>query len=324
MDAAAKPPPKDGAHRRASNRIFISYRRDDAAGYAGRLEGALEHRLGHGSTFRDLQDIAPGDDFVQVIRQRLASAAGVVVLIGPRWAGAEPGGARRIDDPRDFVRMEVQAALESDARVVPLLLPGATMPREDQLPDGLKSLARRNALPMADAHWEAGVDQLVSSLGLSRPRAIWPWAAGGAGVAALAVAALSWGLFPDGQDDANRLIGRWQADVRYDWGDQYTERLEFTRHAGELTGTVDHLGYPRPIEQLRLNGRNLSFQTRSRETMGAEEREKIHAYTAELQGQPPDEVLSLRMQTTGGFGSHRPLRFEARREPAAAPAADTR
>jgi hypothetical protein len=318
MGTAATTRSTDGAHRRGSNRVFISYRRDDAAGYAGRLEGELERRLGHGSTFRDLQDISPGDDFVQVIRQRLAGAYGVVVLIGPRWAGGDPAGPRRIDDPHDFVRMEVQAALESGARVVPVLLPGATMPGEDQLPDGLKTLARRNALALADAHWAACVDQLIDSLGVARPRAVWPWAAGGAGVAALAVAALCWGPTLVGSGDADRLIGRWQAEVRYDWGDRYTERLEFTRHAGELTGTVGYLGIPRPVEQLQLNGRNLSFQTRSRETVGSDERETTHAYTAELQGQPPDEVLSIRLQTTGGFGNHPPLQFEAQRAPVAA------
>ncbi|HPO19722.1 MAG TPA: toll/interleukin-1 receptor domain-containing protein, partial [Rubrivivax sp.] len=83
-----------------SERVFISYRRDDAAGYAGRLEEALEQRLGRGSVFRDVIDIAPGADFEQAIRQRLAGAQAVLVLIGPRWAGSDASGSRRLGDAR--------------------------------------------------------------------------------------------------------------------------------------------------------------------------------------------------------------------------------
>jgi hypothetical protein len=86
---------------RRANRVFISYRRDDAAGYAGRLEEALEKRLGHGSVFRDVLDIPPGEDFVAAIRARLAGAQAVLVLIGPRWAGGEAPGPRRIGDGED-------------------------------------------------------------------------------------------------------------------------------------------------------------------------------------------------------------------------------
>ena len=134
----------------SANRVFISYRRDDAAGYAGRLEEALERRLGHGSVFRDVLDIAPGEDFVQAIRARLSGAQTVLVLIGPRWAGGDAAGARRIDDAQDFVRLEVAVALDSGAQVVPVLLPGATMPAEASLPAPLQPLARRNALSLSD------------------------------------------------------------------------------------------------------------------------------------------------------------------------------
>lgn len=301
--------------RASASRIFISYRRDDAAGYAGRLEASLEQRLGGNAVFRDVQDIAPGADFVHEIQQRLAGAAGVVVLIGPRWAGGDVPGQRRIDDPQDFVRLEVQAALASAARVVPVLLPGVSMPAEDELPDPLKPLARRHALSLADPHWDADVTRLLASLGQQRQRAVWPWALGGAAVAGAAVAALC-GLWPGAtEDQGERLIGRWQAEVRYDWGDQHTERFEFTRHAGSLTGTATYLRYPRAVEQLSFDGNNLRFQTRSSETMGEQEREKIHQYAAELRGQPPDEVLAFRLQSSGGFGSHTPIVFEARRAP---------
>ena len=305
------------SHQRIE-RVFISYRRDDASGYAGRLEESLERRIGRGSVFRDVLDIPPGEDFAQVIRQRLAGASGVVVLIGPRWAGGNVAGQRRIDDERDFVRLEVQAALESGARVVPVLLPGATMPAESELPAPLKALARRNALAISDAHWTADVDRLVGSLGVPVRRPVWPFALGGAGAAAAVVAALCW-LWPvAGVDKDSRLIGSWQAEVRYDWGDRHTERIEFERHAGELTGTASFLGYPRAIQTLSFDGTNLRFETRSLGSVAAEERGTAHAYAAELRGSPPAEVLAFRLQTSGGFGSHRPILFDAQRSAPAA------
>lgn len=296
----------------AGIKVFISYRRDDTAGYAGRLEASLESRLGPGSVFRDIEDIPPGDDFVDVIRERLASSHTVLVLIGPRWVGL-PGGPRRIDDPDDMVRQEVQEALGLAARVVPVLLPGATMPTEDSLPGPLKPLARRNALSLGDAHWDADVARLLATAGVAPRRALWPWAAAGL----VALAGLGGGAWWWRQAAASaaidQLLGGWTGEVRYDWGDRRVERFEFFRHAGQLAGTASYLGYPRAVEQLRFDGRNLHFETRTQESMGDETRIKTHAYAAELQGQGADARLALRLQTTGGFGVHPPVVFEMRR-----------
>jgi TIR domain len=294
-------------------RVFISYRRDDAAGYAGRLEEDLERRLGRGKVFRDVQDIPPGEDFAATIRKRLADAHTVLVLIGPRWAGGEAQGQRRIDDERDFVRLEVQVALESGAQVVPLLLPGATMPAEDVLPEPLKALARRNALPISDPNWDADIARLVASFVLPPRRPVWPWAAGGAAVVAAVAAAVFTLQLGPAADPGDRLLGHWQAEVRYDWGDRYTERFEFKRHAGVITGTAGFLDYPRAIEKLQFDGTNLRFETHSQETMGDSTRELTHAYAAELRGKPPNDLLAFRLVTTGGFSSHKPIEFEARR-----------
>jgi hypothetical protein len=303
----------------SANRVFISYRRDDAAGYAGRLEEALERRLGHGSVFRDVLDIQPGEDFVQAIRTRLQGAKTVLVLIGPRWAGADAAGQRRIDDEQDFVRLEVAAALDSGAQVVPVLLPGAGMPSEASLPPPLQALARRNAMSLGDAHWDADMARLADSIGLPKPRARWPLAAG---AAVLAVALVGgWMVLrpaapppPSTAPDASaRLPGVWVAPVRYAWGDRYSERFEFKRHAGELTGSASFLAYPRAIENLRVEGMNLHFQTRSTTSMNNETRELTRSYAAELRGQPPDEVLAFRLQSSGGFSSEKPIEFEARR-----------
>jgi hypothetical protein len=297
------------------DRVFISYRRDDAAGYAGRLEEALEKRLGRGSVFRDVLDIAPGADFVAAIRQRLGGAQTVLVLIGPRWAGGDTPGARRIDDAQDFVRLEVQEALASGAHVIPVLLPGATMPGEAELPDALRPLARRNAMNLGDTHWGADIERLVTSIGVTPPRRIWPWALGAALLAAALVG--GWCLLrppPAPPPDASeRLIGVWTAPVRYSWGASFEERFEFKRHAGQITGAAGYLGYPRAIEQLRITGPNIHFQVHSQSSIGNETRELTHAYAIELRGQPPDEVLAIRLQSSGGFRSEKPLEFEARR-----------
>ena len=301
----------------SANRVFISYRRDDAAGYAGRLEEALEKRLGHGSVFRDVLDIAPGEDFVAAIRDKLAGAHTVLVLIGPRWAGADVPGQRRIDDPQDFVHLEVSMALQGGLQVMPVLLPGAQMPTQDSLPEALKPLALRNAIGLGDAHWAADIERLTQSIGVPPRRALWPWALGGVLLAA-ALGGAWFGLRSDPTQAASeRLLGSWSAAVRYEWGDRQTERFEFKRHAGELTGTASFLGYPRAIENLRLEGPNLRFETHSDETMGDSTKTVTHGYAAELRGAPPDEVLAIRMQTTGAHGSRKPLEFEARR---AAPA----
>lgn len=319
-----------------TNRVFISYRRDDAEGYAGRLEEALEERLGRGSVFRDVLDIAPGADFVEAIRQRLAGAQTVLVLIGPRWAGGDSPGTRRIDDAQDFVRLEVQVALASSARIIPLLLPGMRMPAETELPDPLKPLARRNAFSLSDVNWDADIARLAASIGSAPRRARWPLLAGGVLLAALALG-VAWRLLghggtplptaasaPAAVDISARLVGGWQGPVRYPWGDRYDERFEFVRHAGELTGSATFLRYPRAITQLRVDGNNLHFQTHSIESVGASSKELTHAYAAELRGQPPDEVLAFRLLISGGHSSNPPIEFEARRVPAAASAPASR
>ncbi|RZJ09068.1 MAG: toll/interleukin-1 receptor domain-containing protein, partial [Rubrivivax sp.] len=216
---------------RCANRVFISYRRDDAAGYAGRLEEALEQRLGRGSVFRDVLDIAPGEDFVQAIRSRLADAKTVLVLMGPRWAGGEAPGSRRIDDEGDFVRLEVAVALDSSARVVPVLLPGARMPAEADLPAPLKPLARRNALSLSDEHWGADVGRLCDAVGVAPRRRVWRWVTGGAVVAAAAVASLFWLRPGVPADPSARLLDAWQGTVSYGSAGSYDERFEFKRHA---------------------------------------------------------------------------------------------
>ena len=114
--------------------LFVSYRREDSAGFAGRLTDALEQRFGVGSVFRDVDDIQPGEDFEAVIERRLHDAKAVLVLIGPGWLAASAAGERRLDHPQDFVRREIELALGSGRPVVPILVGGASMPEAAVLP----------------------------------------------------------------------------------------------------------------------------------------------------------------------------------------------
>lgn len=149
------------------NKIFISYRRDDSSGHVGRLHDALVRHLGPDCVFMDIDSIAPGADFVEVLSHSLEQAAVVVVVMGGRWAGVKPDGTRRIDDERDFVRMEVAKALKDPAvRVIPVLVNRASMMAEDELPPDLKPLAHRNAIEVSDIRW--GYDTKVLANEITR------------------------------------------------------------------------------------------------------------------------------------------------------------
>ena len=143
-------------------RIFLSYRREDTAGHAGRLRDALVERFGPGRLFMDLDSIRGGDDFVEALDKAVASCAVVVVVIGRQWVSAsDKKGDRRLDNPNDFVRMEVEAALKRGVKVIPALVQEAEMPSEDVLPAPLAKLARRNAVEISDNRWDYDVGRLV-------------------------------------------------------------------------------------------------------------------------------------------------------------------
>ena len=143
---------------------FISYRREDAAGYAGRLRESLERRLGSARVFRDVDTLRPGQDFVQAIESRLSDCAVMLAVIGRDWVNARDlAGSRRLDEPFDFVRLEIAAALaRPNVLVVPVLVEGAAMPSAAELPENLKPLIRRHAVSIRDETWDGDVDRLVN------------------------------------------------------------------------------------------------------------------------------------------------------------------
>lgn len=149
----------------ASGRIFISYRREETAYPAGWLYDRLADRYGGGQVFKDVDSIQLGDDFVEAITRAVGSCDVVLVLIGDEWLTiADEDGRRRLDDPDDFVRLEVQAALTRNVRVIPILVDGARMPRADELPESLGKLGRRQALEFSPARFEFDTSRLFKVL----------------------------------------------------------------------------------------------------------------------------------------------------------------
>src|SRR5689334_24153014 len=127
--------------------IFLSYRRADTGGYAGRLTDSLARHFGKGNVFQDLEAIIPGSDFTRAIDAAIAQCQVLVVLIGDTWlAERAADGSPRLEDPHDFVRLEIASGLRAATHVIPVLVEGAKMPAESALPDDLKPLARLQAL----------------------------------------------------------------------------------------------------------------------------------------------------------------------------------
>ncbi|HVK45512.1 MAG TPA: glycerophosphodiester phosphodiesterase family protein [Micropruina sp.] len=128
-------------------RVFISYRRQDSAWPARQLYEALAARFGASNIFKDVDDIEPGEDFVDKITAAVAQCDVLLALIGPHWMSMADGkGQRRLDDPEDFVRVEIGAALARNVRVIPILIDGAPMPPAAELTPDLAPMVRRQAV----------------------------------------------------------------------------------------------------------------------------------------------------------------------------------
>jgi hypothetical protein len=146
-------------------RIFISYRRDETAYPAGWLYDRLAEHYGGGQVFKDVDSIELGDDFVEVITSAVGSCDVLLALVGEQWSTTtDARGRRRLDDPDDFVRLEIEAALTRHVRVIPILVDGATMPRADELPPSLAGLVRRQALELSPARFDFDTGRLLKVL----------------------------------------------------------------------------------------------------------------------------------------------------------------
>ena len=146
-------------------RIFISYRREDSATSARRLYDHLSCHFDSNQIFIDVDNLALGIDLIKAIEENVGTCDVLIAVIGGRWLiSSDQAGQRRIDNPEDFVRIEIATALKRDIRVIPVLVDGASMPRDRDLPDDLKALVRRNALQLSHERFRTDSERLASAV----------------------------------------------------------------------------------------------------------------------------------------------------------------
>jgi TIR domain-containing protein len=153
-------------------KVFISYRREDTKWPARQMYAALSRHLPDGQVFIDIDSIPPGADFVEILHRQVKGCEMVLALIGREWVeSSDPKtGQRRLDNPNDFVRIEICAALSRAIPVIPVLLDGARMPDEEQLPEDMRTLARRQAEFVEYRTFDADVDRLIRKLGFGKEK----------------------------------------------------------------------------------------------------------------------------------------------------------
>jgi len=145
--------------------IFVSYRRSDSQGEAGRLFDDLVKHFDERTVFMDVSAIEAGRDFRKAIEEGVTKCGVLLVVMGPEWLNAkDERGVRRLDDPADFVRLETGAALKRDIPVIPVLVRAARMPSAEQLPPELTELAYRNCIELTHARWKSDIQLLIQAL----------------------------------------------------------------------------------------------------------------------------------------------------------------
>ncbi len=167
--------PSDGSRnsmRLHKTKIFVCYRREDAAHQAGRLFDHLVVRFGKGNVFKDVDSMPLGEDFRRVLGERVGECDVLLALVGDNWLTiAHPAGGRRLDDPTDFVRIEIETALGRDIPVIPLLVGQAPVPPAESLPPSLQGLAYRHGMPIRpDPDFRRDIERLVAGLSGMTPR----------------------------------------------------------------------------------------------------------------------------------------------------------
>lgn len=258
--------------------IFISYRRDDASGQAGRLFDRLKERFSEDHVFMDVTDLKPGQDFVTEIERALEGSDVMLAVIGPQWLDAmDSDGRRRLDDPEDFVRREVATALARKATVIPVLVRGAVMPDAAALPEPLRPLARRQAIELSDKRWKDDVDDLVAALEQPVPQAA-PAARSEPGGARGAVGAvtetrkspISLGLFALGLVVAIAGMWLWMKPNFKDTPSELTEKPStVTRRAASDAERTPAAPAPAPAETKAASATLLSTPSSSAPSTGA-------------------------------------------------------
>lgn len=148
-----------------SGQIFICYRRNDSRGYTGRIHDHLVDRFSLSRIFMDVANIEPGMDFVVAIETAISKCDVLIAVIGEQWLTAsDKNNNRLLDNPEDYVRLEIATALKRNIRVIPVLLDNAIMPAANDLPDDLKLLTRKQTFALSHASFKTDMDRLVDIL----------------------------------------------------------------------------------------------------------------------------------------------------------------
>ena len=214
--------------------IFISYRRQDSAAYAGRLYDRLAERFGAENVFMDIDSIDPGADFVDVLAEKIRFCEVMLVVMGPDWVSMRAENEKlRLSDPDDYVRQEIAMGLQRKIRLIPLLVSGAKMPAEKDLPNQLTALARRQAVVISDVHFHRDVGAVIETMQKS-------------------------GFTASEDIDIN---GGWRAEVESRSGQAYNINMHLERLNDRIFGWVRYPTGQGNIMDGRLEGKLLSFKT---------------------------------------------------------------
>jgi hypothetical protein len=159
-----------------SGGVFICYRREETAFAARAIYDRVAQKVGRENVFLDVDNIDPGVDWFDALNERVAACDALIAVIGRNWVAADKHNRRRIDDPDDFVRIEIEAALKRGVRVIPVLVDGALMPKTSDLPESLRGFARRQNIEISHTRFETDVERLTrvlaSILEPPRPRQV--------------------------------------------------------------------------------------------------------------------------------------------------------
>lgn len=166
LSGSTSPPPVAGSTPIRTGRLFISYRREDSADVTGRIYDRLVKQFGVKQVFKDVDSIPLGVDFREHLHHVVGTCDLVLAVLGRAWlTAAHPGGGRRLDDLKDFVRIELEAALQRGIPVIPVLVQGVSVPLESDLPTTLAPFAYRNGIPVrADPDFHRDMDRLIEGV----------------------------------------------------------------------------------------------------------------------------------------------------------------
>ena len=181
-------------------RVFISYRREDTSGYAGRIHECLNGSF-PGRVFMDISETQPGEEWPETIKKQIAASGALIAVIGPNW------NSDRLKNPTDFVRFEIATALQQKIRTIPVLVGGAKLPVADSLPEDLRTLLSHQSVSMSDEVWSHGCERLIVSLQHvigkeRRPGIRW--------IAALIIAVLALVLYFWLRNPPDEFVKHWQ------------------------------------------------------------------------------------------------------------------